>query len=51
MKLQLAKELMVTVMRRYPELGKVYPVKGGIKYQGGVVNDFDVIRIMGELYG
>lgn len=50
MDLRLAKEIMVAVMRRYDQLGKVYFVEGGIKYDGGVLTNPQILKIVGELY-
>lgn len=49
-KLKLAKELLLKIMRKYPKLGRVYPVEGGIHYgKGGYIPDRDVQRIVHEL--
>lgn len=52
MKLGLAKDVLVKIMKRYDSLGKVYPVKNGINYgKSKLIPNASVLKIVEELYG
>lgn len=45
-------DIMVTIMRRYPKLGRVYRKEGVIYYgKGKVLTEESAQKIVGELYG